>query len=551
MEAAAHTPGGYGGVPQSVGNEFVSKDDERGKLTEKEQREADKDHKERKDMPASAFLEGASRKYPVKAQRDGEWKYDRDLLLAAEREANMHGHHDLAAKAKSILNREFGTAKDERRIAFDKSVRTYDQDGRLQIKLTNLSKANVCPYFGSEIPNAEALGLDAERQYMLLRHPDELAKAAPTFNGLPLLNTHIPHSAADPQKDSVVGSTGSSAQFVAPYLMNSLVVWDGDAIAGIENNEQRELSCGYYYKADMTPGEYEGEPYDGVMRDIVGNHVALVEAGRAGPDVMVGDSTTGELNMSKKPLSRKAMMIKGALTAFLHPRLATDAKVDLNPILADVAADNWKNKRPGVIAAVTKACAGKLAQDDELDHLPELLEALERDKDNDADIGEAAEGMLEDGLSEEEEKQFQDLLARRKKTAEDEEEDDDKKDEAKAEDESDKEDDKVDKGAMDAAIKKAAQDAETQAIARIRGITEAEKVVQPYVGEITAQDSAENVYKVALDMLGVDVAGVHPSAYRAILTAQPKPGSQKPAFDAKSANDSVTKFPEVARIRQL
>ena len=146
-------------------------------------------------------------------------------------------------------------ATDERRIAFDKSVRTYDQDGRLQIKLTNLSKANICPYFGSEIPNADALGLDAEKQYMLLRHPDELAKAAHTFNGLPLLNTHIPHSAADPQKDSVVGSTGSSAQFVAPYLMNSLVVWDGDAIAGIENNEQRELSCGYYYKADMTPGE--------------------------------------------------------------------------------------------------------------------------------------------------------------------------------------------------------------------------------------------------------------------------------------------------------
>ena len=38
MEAAAHTPGGYGGVPQSVGQEFISKDDERGKLNEKEQR---------------------------------------------------------------------------------------------------------------------------------------------------------------------------------------------------------------------------------------------------------------------------------------------------------------------------------------------------------------------------------------------------------------------------------------------------------------------------------------------------------------------------------
>jgi hypothetical protein len=41
----------------------------------------------------------------------------------------------------------------------------------------------------------------------------------------------------------------------------------------------------------MTPGvSPQGEKYDGVMRDIVGNHVALVKEGRAGADVVVGDS---------------------------------------------------------------------------------------------------------------------------------------------------------------------------------------------------------------------------------------------------------------------
>jgi hypothetical protein len=39
----------------------------------------------------------------------------------------------------------------------------------------------------------------------------------------------------------------------------------------------------------MTPGMYEGQRYDGVMRDIQGNHVALVKAGRAGSDVMAAD----------------------------------------------------------------------------------------------------------------------------------------------------------------------------------------------------------------------------------------------------------------------
>ncbi|MHC5542036.1 NUDIX hydrolase, partial [Singulisphaera rosea] len=31
MEAAAHTPGGYGGVPQSVGKEFVKADERAGR----------------------------------------------------------------------------------------------------------------------------------------------------------------------------------------------------------------------------------------------------------------------------------------------------------------------------------------------------------------------------------------------------------------------------------------------------------------------------------------------------------------------------------------
>ena len=34
----------------------------------------------------------------------------------------------------------------------------------------------------------------------------------------------------------------------------------------------------------------EGEKYDGRMTQIVAHHIALVEAGRAGPDVMVADA---------------------------------------------------------------------------------------------------------------------------------------------------------------------------------------------------------------------------------------------------------------------
>ena len=66
----------------------------------------------REEMPDDVFLEPGSKKYPVKARHNGAWKYDRELLLAAAREARMHHHDELASRADEIRRREFGGAED-------------------------------------------------------------------------------------------------------------------------------------------------------------------------------------------------------------------------------------------------------------------------------------------------------------------------------------------------------------------------------------------------------------------------------------------------------
>jgi len=172
-------------------------------------------------------------------------------------------------------------------LAFDRASIRIDADGRLHVSSTPISKATVNSYWGSKIPNFQSLQLDPTKQYRLLRNPGELAKAAQSFNGLPLLATHQSVSSDNHAPELVVGSTGTEASFEAPYLMNSLVVWTSEAISDIEDASKRELSCGYRYRADMRPGTYQGEPYDGIMRDIVGNHVALAQVGRAGPEIAV------------------------------------------------------------------------------------------------------------------------------------------------------------------------------------------------------------------------------------------------------------------------
>jgi hypothetical protein len=485
-----------------------------------------------------------------------------DLVFGPERFAEVdEGWKEKATAAMDELAMDWHgtiglrTGETERNIiAFDRaSVRRYDTDGRLHLETSNISKANVCPYMGREIPNWEELGLSADRTYQLYRDPAELKKGAATFNSLPILSRHVPVTAADHKPGLVIGSTGSKADFDGIYLTNSLVFWAADAIGDIEDETKKELSSAYRYRADMTPGEVDGVRFDGRMTNIVGNHVALVETGRAGTDVVVGDSKPNqEIIMAKTVLTRKAALVHGALLASVTPLLAQDAKVDLTSVLAGVTAKNFKQKKSGI----ADAFKGKLAQDADIDDVVELLDKLEAIEP--AEIVEEATGAsateevaeddtddamayLKGKLSEEDFAKFCELQSAG--GAADEGDDDDKKDK-----------DKVTKPAMDAAIADAVRKATSNTMKTQQAIREAERFVRPWVGELAmAHDSAEGVYRTALSTLGVNAEGIHADALRPILEAQQKPGEVKKvipiAQDAAGAKAFAERFPHANRLK--
>ena len=170
------------------------------------------------------------------------------------------------------------------------SQRETDENGFLHVGASHITKATVNPYYGREIPGWQEAGLDPEAVYYGLRDPEELQASLETWAGLPLHIEHHIDSAEEPQKLTRVGAVGTGAVWNPPYVDAPLTVWDRAAIDAIEDGSFRELSCAYRYDPDFTPGSYEGTPYDFIMRNIRGNHVALVEEGRAGPDVVVADS---------------------------------------------------------------------------------------------------------------------------------------------------------------------------------------------------------------------------------------------------------------------
>jgi len=66
-----------------------------------------------------------------------------------------------------------------------------------------------------------------------------------------------------------------------------LVVADEGAINAVEKAGLREVSCGYYADSVAEPGEFDGQAYDFVQKNIRYNHIAIVEKGRAGRDVRI------------------------------------------------------------------------------------------------------------------------------------------------------------------------------------------------------------------------------------------------------------------------
>lgn len=444
-------------------------------------------------------------------------------------------------------------------MAFDRvSVRSFDGYGHLRVATSPISKANVCPYFGREIPGHKSLGLHPDKIYKLYRDPAELEAGASSFAGKPILLRHIPVAADEHPRELVVGAIGDDVTFSVPYLKAPLTIWDKEAIDLIQSDEQREISCGYAYVPDMTPGSTpEGERYDGRMTNIKANHLALVTEGRAGPDVVVSDAAlnpkpTEKPDMAKKPiaLTRQALLVEGALAAHIRPKLAQDAKLDLRPVLSRVTAKNLASQRKSILDDVKTAVTGKLAQDAEIDtndleKILEVVEALGPEEEaapaTDDDLPAAGETAVDsDGLSEEEEAQYQALAKRRKPAASDEEPDDDK--------------DKVSKPAMDAAIASAVKAAEARVRTTLRDIATAEDDVRPYVGKLAVTfDSASDVYQSALEAMGVDIKGVHPSAFRAILKSQPKPNTKASnpavAMDAAAKKSFEERFPNANRLK--
>ena len=87
-------------------------------------------------------------------------------------------------------------------------------------------------------------------------------------------------------KDYQVGFSGTEVVYDNGFVRAVMTITDKDAIERIMRGDAKEVSAGYRVNYEATPGVTDnGENYDGIQKEINGNHIAVVRRGRAGPQV--------------------------------------------------------------------------------------------------------------------------------------------------------------------------------------------------------------------------------------------------------------------------
>lgn len=154
-----------------------------------------------------------------------------------------------------------------------------------------LTRTGVFPYRLGDGSTRRELRLPEE-----VGSPDSLA----SFQMLPVTDDHPPAAVT---KDNVTvyqrGSIGDTVAFDGRLVSAPILITERNLVGKIQAGVKDQVSLGYDCDLEMTPGTHpEFGEYDAIQRGIVGNHVAIVALGRAGPAARVRmDAADGEMEM--------------------------------------------------------------------------------------------------------------------------------------------------------------------------------------------------------------------------------------------------------------
>lgn len=218
------------------------------------------------------------------------------------------------------------------------SKRQMDWNGFMEVRGNPISKVGVFDYLGSEIPGAD----EPDRVYKVYRPAEELARqeTIDSFKLMPFIDEHeiLGKAGMPAERKGMQGTLGEQIYFDAPYLRGNIKIHSSAAQSLIKAGKVELSPC---YGCDWVKGDgsFEGQPYQYTQRNIMGNHLALVEEGRTGPDVAVQDSRSFTLDSAELLPMEFTPEQLAQLKALIAEMLAAPTTGDEDPAKDPAATD--------------------------------------------------------------------------------------------------------------------------------------------------------------------------------------------------------------------
>jgi hypothetical protein len=166
-----------------------------------------------------------------------------------------------------------------------------------------------------------------------------------TFDRAPLTVNHPPANVDAATWKYVAVGEAHDPTCAGDVMCAELVVRDKAAIKAIQDGKA-ELSNGYSFELDMTAGTApNGETYDGIQRNITGNHVAIVDFARGGPALRIADQDT----------NRKGKIMRTIIVDGVSIKLEDDTAASLVEKVVGDSSKAAKTAADAATAAIARA----------------------------------------------------------------------------------------------------------------------------------------------------------------------------------------------------
>lgn len=191
---------------------------------------------------------------------------------------------------------------------FTLTSRTLTEDGYLLAPAKIARAGNVQAYKAREL-GLDSQGIPGDQIVRLLRPQDEVFSPATMerYAANPITLNHPPDNKvnADNWRQRAVGDVREVSRD-GDHVGATVLIRDRAAVKAVQSGKA-QLSVGYGFDCDLTPGTTaDGQEYDGVQRNIRGNHVAIVDSARGGPACRIADTDTED-----RPMATRTIVVDG------------------------------------------------------------------------------------------------------------------------------------------------------------------------------------------------------------------------------------------------